>query len=259
YHVLADRTRPMDFEIHSISNVEGFGDRQEPEQRFLPFYGGDARTWHSRQAACYTVRREPRLLSTRQRRDGARSSYVGSELFLSLVDGQDQPLATGLRQVGMRLLCTNRDLPLHMPVGKSKTDFTIDADLPVEQARCIVGPTRPRASTASGETAWRLLSHLQFEATAQRQIDGIKSLASRPILRRNPIDGPITYGRGLEVALTCDGGAFEGTGAYLLGAVMQHFFSRYASVKSFTETVVRTLERNEGARRPTRLGTRRSP
>ena len=285
YHVLADRTRPMDFEIHSISNVEGFGDRQEPEQRFLPFYGGDARTWHSRQAACYTVRREPRLLSTRQRRDGARSSYVGSELFLSLVDGQDQPLATGLRQVGMRLLCTNRDLPLHMPVGKSKTDFTIDADLPVEQARCIVGPTRPRASTASGETAWRLLSHLQFDylslfedgdqdgamalrevlglycdpfdAAAQRQIEGIKSIASRPIVRRIPVDGPITYGRGLEVALTCDDGAFEGTGAYLLGAVMQHFFSRYASVNSFTETVLRTLERNEVARWPTRLGTRR--
>ena len=45
--------------------------------------------------------------------------------------------------------------------------------------------------------------------------------------------------------------------AYLLGAVMQHFFARYASVNSFTETVLRTLERNEVARWPTRLGTRR--
>lgn len=285
YHVLADRTRPMDFEIHSVGQVEGYGDRQEPEQRFLPFYGGDARTWHSRQTACYTLRREPRLLSGRQRREGARSSYVGSELFISLVDARDQPFATGLRQLGMQLLCTNRDLPLHMPVGKSRTDFTVDADLPIVQARCIVGPTRPRASIATGETAWRLLSHLQFDylslfedgdqqgaaalremlglycdpfdAAAQRQVEGIKSVVSRPIVRRIPVPGPITYGRGLEIALTCDDGAFEGTGAYLLGAVMQHFFARYASVNAFTETVLRTLERNEVARWPTRLGTRR--
>jgi type VI secretion system protein ImpG len=66
YHVLADRTRPMDFEIHSLDRVEGFGDRQEPEQRFLPFYGGDARAWHGGHAAVYTIRREPRLLSERQ-------------------------------------------------------------------------------------------------------------------------------------------------------------------------------------------------
>lgn len=285
YHVLADRTRPMDFEIHSVCGVDGYGDRQEPEQRFAPFYGGDARTWHSPQAACYTLRREPRLLSGRQRREGARSSYVGSEVFISLVDGIDQPYSTRLRQLGMQLLCTNRDLPLHMPVGKSRTDFTVDADLPITQARCIVGPTRPRASTASGETAWRLLSHLQFDylsmfedgdqqgatalremlglycdphdAAAQRQIEGVKAVTSQPIVRRIPVPGPITYGRGLEIAVTCDDSAFEGTGAYLLGAVLQHFFARYASVNAFTETVLRTLERNEVARWPTRLGTRR--
>src|SRR5690348_6227 len=97
YHVLADRTRPMDFEIHSIGNVEGFGDSQEPEQRFQPFYGSDERTWHSGAAAFHTIRREPRLLSSRQRLQGARSSYVGSEVFISLVDANDAPYPTQLR------------------------------------------------------------------------------------------------------------------------------------------------------------------
>ncbi|TCV95851.1 type VI secretion system protein ImpG [Luteibacter rhizovicinus] len=284
YHILADRTRPMDFEIHSVGEVDGFGDRQEPEQRFLPFYGGDTRSWHSRHAAFYTVRREPRLLSARQQRQGARSSYVGSELYVSLVDAADAPYATGLRQLGMQLMCTNRDLPLHMPVGKSHTDFTLEAGVPVERVRCVAGPTRPRAATATGETAWRLLSHLQlnylslfedgsgqgaaalremlalycdpFDAAALRQVEGIKSVAAQPIVRRIPVPGPIAFGRGLEVTLTCEDSAFEGTGAYLLGAVMQHFFARYVSVNSFTETVLRTLERNEVARWPARLGTR---
>ncbi len=67
YHVLGDRTRPMDFEVHSVGDVEGFGDRQEPEQGFQPFYGNTERTWHSAQSAFYTIRREPRLLSSRQK------------------------------------------------------------------------------------------------------------------------------------------------------------------------------------------------
>jgi type VI secretion system protein ImpG len=286
YHVLADRTRPMDFEIHSVSNVEGFGDRQEPEQRFQPFYGCDERTWHSGNAAFYTVRREPRLLSSRQKLHGARSSYVGNEIFVSLVDAADAPYSTQLRQIGMQLLCTNRDLPLQMPVGKSHTDFTLDVGAPVESIRCVAGPTKPRASVAVGETAWRLLSHLQlnyvsllgdgnedgaaalremltlycdeFDSSARRQVEGIKAVSSQPIVRRIPVPGPITFGRGLEVTLTCDDGAFEGTGAFLLGSVMQHFFARYVSVNSFTETVLRTLERNEVARWPVRLGKRQT-
>jgi type VI secretion system protein ImpG len=154
----------------------------------------------------------------------------------------------------------------------------------VASIRCVAGPTKPRASSATGEAAWRLLSHLQlnylsllddqgeegaaalremltlyhdeFDAAARRQIEGIKKVQANPAIRRVPVPGPITYGRGLEITLTCDDAAFEGTGAFLLGSVMQHFFGRYVSLNSFTETVLRTLERNEVARWPARLGKR---
>ena len=286
YHILADRTRPMDFEIHSISNVEGFGDSQEPEQRFLPFYGCDERTWHSKHSAYYTIRREPRLLSARQKLHGARSSYIGNEMFIALVDSSDAPYSTQLRQLGMQLMCTNRDLPLQMPVGKGKTDFTLETGAPVEAIRCVAGPKKPRAPVATGETAWRLLSHLQlnyaslledgreegasalreiltlycdeFDSASLRQVEGLKAVKSQPIVRRIPVPGPITFGRGLEITLTCDDGAFEGTGAFLLGSVMQEFFSRYVSINSFTETVLRTVERNEVARWPALLGKRQT-
>lgn len=284
YHILADRTRPMDFEVHSISAVEGFGDRQEPEQRFQPFYGGDERVWHSGQFAYYTTTRKPRLLSTRQKQRGPRSSYIGSEMFISLVDGRNAPYSTQLRQIGMQLLCTNRDLPLQIPIGRSSTDFEMDTGAPVRSVRCVAGPTKPRAPSATGETAWRLISHLQlnytsllsespekgatalremltlycdeYDAGARRQIEGIKWIRSRPIVRRIPTQGPITYGRGLEISLTCDDAAFEGSGAFLLASVMQHFFARYVSVNSFTETALSTLERNEVARWPAQLGKR---
>ncbi|KAB7763667.1 type VI secretion system baseplate subunit TssF [Xanthomonas maliensis] len=285
YHVLADRSRPMDFEIHHLGEVEGFGDRQEPEQRFTPFYGGDASSWHARDGAFYTVRREPRLLSARQRRDGARSSYVGSEVFVSLVDADDQAQMSRLRQLGLQLWCSNRDLPLHMPVGKGGTDFTMDSGVPVVSARCVAGPTKPRPALSDGQTAWRLLSQLQlnylslfehgndgaaalreiltlycdpFDASAQRQIEGLKRVSARPIVRRIPVPGPITFGRGLEITLECEDAAFEGTGAFLLAAVLQQFFARYVSVNAFVETVLRTTERNEVARWPAQPGTRPS-
>ncbi|WP_244109505.1 type VI secretion system baseplate subunit TssF, partial [Burkholderia anthina] len=124
------------------------------------------------------LRREPRLLSTRQKQNGARSSYVGSETFIALVDGKDAPYATSLRQLGLRLLCTNRDLPLHMPVGKSYTDFTLDTDAPVASIRCVAGPTRPRAPVATGETAWRLISHLQLNYLSLLEDEGEQGAAS---------------------------------------------------------------------------------
>jgi type VI secretion system protein ImpG len=282
YHVLADRTRPMDFEVVDVEDVQGFGDSQEPEQSFFPFYGGNARTWHQSAAAFYTLRREPRVASQRQRREGPRSSYVGGEVFLALVDGREAPYASSLRQLGMRLLCTNRDLPLHMPVGKGATDFMLDTDAPVRSIRCVAGPTRPRAAMAEGQGAWKLISHLQlnylsllehddgaaalremlllysdeYDASSRRLIEGLRDVRSAPIVRRLPIEGPVTYGRGLEIRLTCEDRAFEGTGAFLFGSVMQNFFARYVSLNSFTETVLHTHERNEVARWTARSGTR---
>jgi type VI secretion system protein ImpG len=283
YHVLADRTRPMDFEVHSVAEVEGYGDAQEPMQRFEPFYGNAPRSWHRPGAAFYTVRRVPRRLSTTQKRGGARSSYIGNELFLSLVDGAQAPYSHALRQLGMQLLCSNRDLPLHMPVGVSTTDFILDRGGPVRSIRCLAGPTRPHPAAGAGQHRWRLLSHLQLnylslidqgedgavalremltlyhdphDAGAARLVEGLRKVSSRAITRRLPIPGPATYGRGLEITLTCDDNAYEGQGAFLLASVLRHLFTRQASLNSFNETVLRTLERNEVARWPALLGSR---
>ena len=56
--------------------------------------------------------------------------------------------------------------------------------------------------------------------------------------------------------MTLDEAAFEGTGVFLLGAVLEQFFSRYVSINSFTETVVTTVDRGEVMRWPMRTGRR---
>ena len=56
--------------------------------------------------------------------------------------------------------------------------------------------------------------------------------------------------------MTCDESAFEGTGVFLLGAVLDRFFARYVSINSFTETVMKTTDRGEVMRWPMRTGLR---
>lgn len=284
HHVVPDRSRPMDFEVYQVTGVTGIGAEGE-EQDFLPFYASYDRIGQREQRAFYTVQRLPRLLSSQQRRIGPRSSYVGSEIFLSLVDADEAPYRANLRQLAVAALCTNRDLPLHMPVGRGDTDFTLTSGAPVSAVRCLAGPTKPRPSHVRGDTAWRIISHLTLnylsladsdasqgavalrellalygdlgEAAIRKQIDGVRSIQTAPITRRALIPGPIAFARGLEVTAMLDEAAFEGAGVFLLGAVLERFFAKYVSLNSFTETVVQSSERGEVMRWPARIGQRR--
>ena len=142
--------------------------------------------------------------------------------------------AHDLRQLGLDLLCTNRDLPLSMPVGKQHTDFTIAVSAPVASIRCLVGPTAPRPCRGDGDYAWRFISHLGLnylsladtDATAgrrgaarvaaplraldatrspARQLEGLLSVASpagRAPHSRAPGRSP--PGAGCEITLTID-------------------------------------------------------
>jgi type VI secretion system protein ImpG len=282
YHVLADRTRPMDFEIFQIDSVTGYGTGADSEQTFHSFYNAkDVGSLHQ-DKAFYQIRREQRSTSQRQRRQGPRSSYIGSETYISIVDASEAPYSSELRQLGIGVLCTNRDLPLAMTIGVGKTDFILDAGAPVTAVRCIAGPSLPFPSFAEGSVAWRLLNKLSLnylslvdsdpqqgaaalremlslycpagDLNAQRQIEGVRSIASKPITRRMPSPGPIAFGRGLQITVTFDDAAFEGSGPFLLGAVLSEFFAQYVSINSFTETVVRTLARGEIMRWPARSG-----
>jgi type VI secretion system protein ImpG len=287
YQVIADRTRPLDFEVFDVLQAEGFGDGTEPEMTFEPFYASNEANWDGRQKAFFTIRREPRTISSRERTHGPRSSYIGSEVFLSLVDANEAPYASNLRQLGLKVICTNRDLPLHMPIGKThgkiQTDFTTDLGAPLLSIRCVAGPTRPRHSNAHGEYSWRLLSHLSLnylsllessrdgaaalremlllycddnDLATQRQIEGVRSIVAKPVTGRLPSADHVAFVRGLELQLGMDDASFAGQGVMVLAAVLEEFFRRYVSLNSFTRLVLSTQERGEIMRWPARLGQR---
>jgi len=285
HHIVPDRMRPLDFEVFSVTGVEGFAPDGSAGQPFLPFYAANDLSRNPDHRAYYILRREPRQLSSRARQRGPRSSYLGHEVFISLVDPENAPFRQNLRQLGLDLLCTNRDLPLSIPVGKQHTDFTIAISAPVASIRCIAGPTTPRPCRNDGEYAWRFISHLGLNylsladtdavhgaaalrellrlyvpatnTTAARQLESLLSVACHPIVRRIPGAGPIAVGRGLELTLNIDETGFGGAGGILLAAVLDRFFAKYVSINAFTETVMKTPERGEVMRWPMQIGQRR--
>jgi len=91
---------------------------------------------------------------------------------------------------------------------------------------------------------------------AVRQIEGLLTVRSEPVVRRVTAPGPISFARGLVITLTFDEAAFEGMGVFTLGSVLEQFFAKYVSLNSFTETVIRTKQRGEIIRWPTRMGIR---
>jgi len=150
----------------------------------------------------------------------------------------------------------------------------------------LAGQNPEKPQMASGRFAWRLISHLSLNYLSLRdrdessetgaeglrellrlyadpndrqtlkQIDGIRSVKYRPIVRRVEIPGPITFARGLEITVLFDEAAFEGQGVFVLGAVLEQFFAKYVSLNSFTATVVATQQRKEIMRWPVRMGKR---
>jgi type VI secretion system protein ImpG len=288
YHVVADRTRPLDFEVYEVTKVAGHGTGSQSEQQFLPFYAAYSTDEEHQRSAYFTTRREPRLVSSSEKRRGLRTSYIGSEVFLSLVDPVQAPFSGDLRQLSIETTCTNRDLVLQMPIGLGRSDLLLDAAAPVTGIRVVSGPSRPYAALADGVVAWRAISHLSLnylslvnsspqegasalrdildlyvsnaDAGARRQVEGIRSVQVSRVVRRLPPPGPfddddggearrrVAFGRGLEIAVDVDEMAFEGGSAYLLGAVLNHYFARYVSMNSFTETVLRSQARGEVGR-----------
>ena len=282
FHVVPERTAPLDYEVYDVQAATGFDD-QGQERRFLPLFAPDHGV-SSYQSAYFSVWREPRLLSEQARREGARSGYIGTEVFLSLVDPDDAPIPHALRQLAVQTRCTNRDLPMLLAAGSTVSPFSLEAGIPVATVLAIAGPSRPYSALREGGVAWRLLNLLSLnylslldagggesaaalrdllsrlpmggEPAQRRLIESIQKLDAQPAVRRHPMAGPIAFSRGLRIDVTMDELGHEGGSVVMFSGVLHQFFSRHVSMNSFVETVVHSLSRGELMRWRPDLGAR---
>ncbi|ALM85917.1 type VI secretion system baseplate subunit TssF [Bordetella sp. N] len=282
YHLVVDRTRPMDYEVYSVTGVTGHATAARPEQSFRPFYGSLGAD-EEEYGAYFSVRREPRLLSDSAQRNGTRTGYTGSEVHVSLVDRNEAPFSGELRHLTLETLCSNRDLAMLLPLG-TETDFTLRVSAPVATIKVLHGPTRPRPALAENAATWHLISHLGLnylslvdidqnqgaqtlremlkiygdlaDPVVAKQIAGLRHVRAAAVHHRLPVPGPIVYGRGVKVSLDVDETAFSGVSPYLFGAVLEQFFARHVSINMMSELELATLQRGRVASWKPRMGAR---
>ena len=268
YHVVVDRTKPLHYEVFSILSVTGIRFGQQERQEFQPFFRCAGTQPGAR--AFYTVRRDSRHRTGREERYGRVSNYAGSEIFLSIVDGMSAPYDASIDALSIRALCSNRHLPLSMPLQGVDTDLLPESGVALSSVRWRVYPTKPLDSQVSGSDSWKFLSQLSLNylslvedggagVAALREmvrihaseahgeghgwIDGIETVSSTPVVRRMAGAGPVAFQRGLDVSLTFDERHFAGASAFLFGTVLARFLSGHVTINSFVQTTLKSKTR----------------
>jgi type VI secretion system protein ImpG len=271
YPIVPDIRRPNATEIFSVDEVVSVRpDTQEPV-RFEPFYS--FRHGHSGGRG--------QVFWMASRRPSGRRDDEGTEMFLSLVDLEQRPVAPDVDSLTVRLTSTNRDLPARLPFGMESGDFELESGAPVHSIMALRKPT-PALRPPTGKTSlWRLISHLSLnylslvsegrEALQEilklynftnssysvKQIEGITDLKSRPQFARIISENGITFARGTRVDLELDEENFVGGGAYLFASVIEHFLGLYVTLASFSQLSASTRQRKEVLKLwPPRAGSR---
>lgn len=282
FHLIPDRSRPMDLEVFSVQEMSAQKADTTQELVFRPMFQ-TLNQDEGNHGRYFSLRREGRLASDNARKYGTRTPYVGTDVFVSLVDQHEAPYAESLRYLSVQALMTNRDLPRLVP-RNGVSDLSVKDSLPLSSVGLVRPPSQPRAPFAQGETAWRLIRQLNFnylplmdmdarqgaqalrdmlrlfvgadDAIASKQVEGLIGSRITPVTRRLPGTGPLVYGRGVQCDITVDEDAFSGISPYLLGVVLEHYLARHVSINVFTQSRLESMQRGQVASWPVRMGTR---
>lgn len=177
----------------------------------------------------------------------------------------------------MSLTCTNRNLPEKLHSG----DISLSAEknAAVASFRNITRPTPSLYPVLDGRLHWQLLSSMSMNYLSLLNKDALKQVLciydlpgihnpQTAHLSRQKLDAieridtrPVDYlfkgvpVRGLTSTLYIRAEPFACEGEiYLLGTVLSHFFSLYASVNSFHELKIMNMDNQECYEWPERTG-----
>ena len=248
YRLVADAHRENSVEIHSIRGMRTLS-ADGVVRPIAPYYGSQ----HGSKAQMYWHAR---------RINGLTPNRIGSDILVSLVDPGFNPRRQSWDfSLSADLLCTNRHLAQSLAAG---TALAFERPGAPATARLVNPPSSQGVPNLDGQSRWRLVSQLTLnhlslvegehaldalremltlhnlrnEASAGRQIDGLKSLACERIVGHVGKDAWRGWRKGLEVRIQLDPAHFAGHSTVLFSAVLAQFFSLYATANRFITTVL---------------------
>ena len=252
YPIIPDARRSSSsLEIYSIESVKVFNN-QGAEIQCQPFYGFQ-----------HTVNSDIPSFWLPKRRINEDKLTELSLCFTSL---DFSPLLENLEGVvQVETLCSNKNLPGQLAFGDKEPYLQLKIQLnPLISLKCLM-PFTPSLHPALREgTYWKLVSHLSLsylsfaeeekalewlkeilrlynfnDSVENHQIiDRLLSIGCRTITTRSPSGLKEAFCQGTEIHLQFDDSLSITDEAFLFFQVLNHFFSRYAAVNSFTKLIV---------------------
>lgn len=214
----------------------------------------------------------------------AGAAVGGSDIFVGAYDPGFDPNRKIDSVLSVEALCLNRDLPAELPFGGGHPRLTaLIPNTGIAQIACITPPTPTLRQELRSRGAWRLISHLSLghlsvtggaagaaalkevlklydlRDTAETRIalEALLSVTARPGTARVPGSRLGAFCRGLDVDLEFEPRAFQSSGLYLLGSVLERFLALHATINSFVRTTIRVRGRTDPETRfPPRAGSR---
>ena len=261
YLVRPAGSSPAHYQVLSVDSVTGFSRKTMAERSYRPFelFSPDSA-------------KEP-LYQAVQEKSQVRN---GLDVHLSVVFPGEFPLPDS-ETLSIDLTCTNGTLPESLHIGDICLPFS---DLPESLSFRNITAITPGLLPPLGPTLlWQLtthlyLNHLSLECiehlrtllelyvfpdnrsgaalTANlKRISGIESIRVTP--DEQMVAGIVLKGREIRIRVRQD--HFAGPGdLYLFGCVLDNFFSKYASMNTFTRLVINESMRGGSFQWPTRLG-----
>ncbi len=277
FRVVPDARRPLANEVYSVDRV-GITSPDRKRIELLPFYSANHQKSEDRPCFWFAGRRATEIHADHY---GA-SEDMGTDVFVNIVglDAQNRARDFDHWTMEVEATCLNRDYPNRLPAN---TRWTAESGSSMVLTRSIVHPSATVRPDLHDEAYWRLISHLSlnhislannqnntdslkeiirlYNFTKHRSgdfvVDGLVNIKARRIVSRVGSALASGFCKGTEIEVTLNEDKFSGGGYYLFGAVLDRFFSLYASINSFTKTVLRTQQQEHRiCAWPPRIGDR---
>lgn len=263
YAVVPDVPERHRAEVYSIQQVVGAGSMLEMRVEYRPFYALRHDDRDSEPPAYWYARRRP----------SPRKDDLGTEVDLAFVDPGFNPLLPSSDMVSASLVCTNRDHPVGMPIGRPAGDLEPLGPIASGRITCLAPMSAPIRPPLARDAQWRLISNLSlnylslvdlpigdgsraaFEAPGRGRdalvglletydfsrdeavlgrIAGISSVSSRRVLGRT---GRQSMVGGVEVTVGFDESKYVGGSAFLLACVLERFLALQVTINSFSQLI----------------------
>jgi type VI secretion system protein ImpG len=186
----------------------------------------------------------------------------GTDLTLSLVDSEFQPLRPPVGTLDAQLTCTNRNLAEAIPFGSGdpgREGFLLASHPVVGQVRALRKPTPGWAPPAKPGRLWRIIAHLAMNHLSLAALDreglqeilelyafsgsngvtpesrGLHRLETRPVTALVAEAGQPRFARGIEVTVTFDEDGLADADPFLFAAILERFLAQACLRNSFLQ------------------------